>query len=209
MRLRIKFNYKMSNKSEAIKILNEEMNKPALLIIDMVNDSFLSEELSAKRAELCDLINKLLRFARENQFHIIWVRQEFKADLSDAFLEMRDENINMYIEGTFGSKILEELEQMDDENEIIKKRYSAFFRTELDDLLKQLNPSFLVLAGVNTHACIRTAAIDAYQLDYRVQIISDCVASPDKRHHDVTLDYLERISKVVKLDKFKEEFNAR
>jgi nicotinamidase-related amidase len=99
------------------------MNKPALLIIDMLNDSFLSEQLIAKRAELCDSINKLLHFARENQFHILWVRQEFKADLSDAFLEMRDENINMYIEGTFGSKILEELQQMSDEREIIKKRY--------------------------------------------------------------------------------------
>ena len=168
------------------------MNKPTLLIIDMLNDSFLSEQLSAKRDELCDSINKLLYFARENQFHIIWIRQEFKADLSDAFLEMRDENINMYIEGTFGSKTLEELERMDDEREIIKKRYSAFFQTELDDLLKTLNPSFLVLAGVNTHACIRTAAIDAYQLDYRVQIISDCVASPDQRHHDVTLDYFNK-----------------
>jgi nicotinamidase-related amidase len=115
----------------------------------------------------------------------------------------------MYIEGTFGSKILEELQQLSDEREIIKKRYSAFFHTELDDLLKRLNPAFLVLAGVNTHACIRTAAIDAYQLDYRVQIISDCVASADQRHHDVTLDYLERISKVVKLDIFKKEFNAR
>ena len=186
------------------------MNKPAVLIIDMLNDSFLSEQLIAKRAELCDSINKLLYFARENQFPIIWVRQEFKADLSDAFLEMRDENINMYIEGTFGSKILEELPQMDNEREIIKKRYSAFFQTDLDDLIKTLNPSFLVLAGVNTHACIRTAAIDAYQLDYRVQIISDCVASPNQRHHDVTLDYLGgSISKVVKLDKFKEEFNAR
>ena len=185
-----------------IRIMIEEMNKPALLIIDMLNDSFLSERLSAKRAALCDSINALLRFARENQFHIIWVRQEFKADLSDAFLEMRDENIEMYIEGTFGSRIVAELEQMDDECEIIKKRYSAFFGTELDALLKKLAPPFLVLVGVNTHACIRTAAIDAYQLDYRVQIISDCVASPDQRHHDVTLDYLERISKIVKLDKF-------
>lgn len=184
------------------------MNRPALLIIDMLNDSFVSEPLMAKRAELCASISKLLSFARENQFYIIWVRQEFKADLSDAFLEMRDENINMYIEGTFGSKILEELQQMDDEREIVKKRYSAFFHTELDDLLKRLNPSFLALAGVNTHACIRTTAIDAYQLDYRVQIISDCVTSPDQRHHDVTLDYLGRISEVVKLEKFKEEFNA-
>ncbi len=115
---------------------------------------------------------------------------------------MRDENIKMYIEATFGSKILEELAPMDGEHEIIKKRYCAFFQTELDDLLKWLNPPYLVLAGVNTHACIRTAATDAYQLDYRVQIISDCVASPDQRHHDVSLDYLERVSKVVKLDEF-------
>lgn len=183
------------------------MNKPALLIIDMVNDSFTSERLTAIRTGLCDSINNLLSFAREKQFHIIWVRQEFKADLSDAFLEMRDENINMYIEGTHGSKIVEELSRMNDEHEIIKKRYSAFFETELDNLLKTLNPSCLVLAGVNTHACIRTAAIDAYQRDYRVLIIEDCVASPDQRHHDVTLDYLgNSISKVIKLDKFKEEF---
>lgn len=184
------------------------MNKPALLIIDMLNDSFGNERLSAKRIGLCDSINRLLAFAREKQFHIIWVRQEFKADLSDAFLEMRDENIEMYIEDTFGSQIVEELRKKDGDFEIIKKRYSAFFQTELDDLLKRLNPPFLVLAGVNTHACIRTAAIDAYQLDYRVQIISDCVASSDKRHHDVSLDYLERISKVVKLDEFIAKFNA-
>jgi hypothetical protein len=120
------------------------MNKPALLIIDMLNDSFRNKGLNAKRNELCDSINQLLSFAREKQFHIIWVRQEFKADLSDAFLEMRDENIKMYIEGTFGSEIVEELRKSEDEFEIIKKRYSAFFQTGLNDLLKRLNPSFLV-----------------------------------------------------------------
>lgn len=46
------------------------MNKPVLLIIDMLNDSFGHKRLMAKRTELCDSINKLLRFARENQFHI-------------------------------------------------------------------------------------------------------------------------------------------
>lgn len=119
---RAKDNDTPNNSYAAIKILIKEMNKPALLIIDMLNDSFVSERLFAKRVKLCDSINKLLHFARENEFHIIWIRQEFKADLSDAFLEMRDENINMYIEGTFGSKILEELRQMDGELEIIKKR---------------------------------------------------------------------------------------
>ena len=48
------------------------MNKPALLIIDMVNDSFLSEQLAAKRVELCDSINKLLSFrAREPISHYL------------------------------------------------------------------------------------------------------------------------------------------
>ncbi len=185
------------------------MKQPALLIIDTINDCFTHEQLTAQRAALTNSINNLLHFAREKQFHIIWVRQEFEPDLSDAFLEMRDENIKMYIKDTPGSQILNELEQRNGDHEIIKKRYSAFFRTDLDNLLSSLNPSLILLAGVNTHACIRMAAIDAYQRDYRVIIIEDCVASPDKRHHDITLNYLgNRISRVVKLAIFKNEFNS-
>ena len=180
------------------------MKKPALFIIDMVNDCFVHKPLIARRPDLCAAINELLAFARDQGFHVIWVRQEFEQDLRDAFLEMRDENIAMYIKGTPGAAMLEELQPKPDELEIIKKRYSMFFGTDLDDVLNRLNPSMLVLAGVNTHACIRMAAIDAYQRDYRTVIVRECVASADEEHHEVSLQYLgHAISKIVALSEFK------
>ena len=180
------------------------MQIPALFIIDMVNDCFIHAPLMAQRAALCTAINELLDFARAQGFHIVWVRQEFEPDLRDAFLEMRDDNISMYIKGTPGPALLEEFHPIPDEHEIIKKRYSMFFGTDLDALLQRLKPSMLVLAGVNTHACIRMAAIDAYQRDYRTVIVRECVASPDHEHHAVSLRYLDGgIAQVVTLRDFK------
>jgi maleamate amidohydrolase len=48
---------------------------------------------------------------------------------------------------------------------IIKKRYSGFYGTTLDETLARLAPDAIILAGINTHACIRTTAVDAYQRD--------------------------------------------
>ena len=66
-----------------------------------------------------------------------------------------------------------------------------FYGTNLDSLLRDLGADSLVLAGVNSHACIRTAAIDAYQRDLPVTIVRECVASKDVKHHEITMDYLD------------------
>ena len=78
-----------------------------------------------------------------------------------------------------------------------------FYGTELESLLEKLDADPLILAGVNTHACIRTAAIDAYQRDFQVIIVRDCVASKDLEHHEITLDYLDGgAANVVGLNEF-------
>lgn len=97
----------------------------------------------------------------------------------------------MFIKDTHGSRILDELVRDDSDIEIIKKRFSMFYGTNLESLIEELNINQLILAGVNTHACIRTAAIDAYQRDFQVIIVRDCVASKDLEHHEITLDYLD------------------
>jgi maleamate amidohydrolase len=104
---------------------------------------------------------------------------------------MRRHGIQVTIEGTDGCEILPELERRSDERVIVKKRHSAFFGTVLDRLLSDIGPDVLVLAGINTHACIRTTAIDAYQRDYDVIVPSACVGSHDDEHHRVTLRYLD------------------
>src|SRR5262249_29955318 len=135
--------------------------------------------------------NRLAAAFRRAGQPVVWVRQEFAPDLSDAFLRMRKENLRVTIAGTDGCELLPELERHASEKVLVKKRYSAFFGTDLDETLGALRPVILVLAGINTHACVRTTAIDAYQRDYEVIVASDCVASYDAQHHEVTKRYLD------------------
>lgn len=87
---------------------------------------------------------------------------------------------------------------------IVKKRYSAFFGTELDRILRELEPNAIILAGINTHACIRMTAIDAYQRDFPVVLASECIGSYDQEHHTVTLRYLRgKIAKVMTNDEIR------
>lgn len=164
----------------------------ALIVIDMLRDFFeRSDSLAAQRAALVAHINQLAGAFRAHGHPVIWVRQEFRADLQDAFPEMRRKNIQITIAGTKGADILPELERRSGEMVIIKKRYSAFFRTQLEDLLGELSASSIVLAGINTHACVRTTAIDAYQRDIDVIVAAECVGSYDQEHHSVTVRYLD------------------
>lgn len=121
----------------------------------------------------------------------------------------RPANIRMFIKGTLGPQILEELVRFESDAEIVKKRYSVFYGTNLDALLEELGMDSLVLAGVNTHACIRTAAIDAYQRDFDVKIVRECVASKDLMHHEITMDYLDGgIATVVTLGEIGKQFGV-
>jgi nicotinamidase-related amidase len=175
----------------------------------MLNDCFGHAELDRMRAALCSSINHLTALARAKGFPVIWVRQEFESDLSDAFLDMKRENIRMFIKGTPGPLILAELVREASDIEIVKKRYSMFYGTDLESLLQELETDSLILAGVNTHACIRTAAIDAYQRDFQVTIVRECVASKDLQHHEITMDYLDGgIATLVTLSELRQQFGA-
>ncbi|MEL3921450.1 cysteine hydrolase [Aeromonas enteropelogenes] len=161
-----------------------------LLIIDMQEDFFQQGRLAEKRTEITGSLNELIHaFRKENQ-KIIWVRQVFKGDLSDTYLALRRSSQRWTIEGTSGCDLLSELVRHSDEPEIIKKRYSAFFRTALDEILNKIVPSEIVIAGVNTHACVRVTAIDAYQRDYQLLLAKECIDSYDQGCHDESFGYL-------------------
>jgi nicotinamidase-related amidase len=166
------------------------MQKPALIVIDMLND-FLASWPQESRRRLTDAINDLVGIMREYGQPVVWIRQEFEPDLSDAFAEMRAKGIRAVIKGTPGCRIVPELAVADGEKVIIKKRYSAFYNTELDETLARLKPDSLILAGINTHACIRTTAIDAYQRDWPVVLATDCIDSYDREHHEISLRYMQ------------------
>jgi nicotinamidase-related amidase len=165
------------------------MKAPALIVVDMLND-LLQTWPPASKQRLIRSINSLVGTMRRRRLPIVWVRQEFEPDLSDAFLEMKAKGIRITIKGTPGCQIASELETDLADPVVIKKRYSAFFGTTFDRVLADLSPDGLILAGINTHACIRATAIDAYQRDWEVVVASDCVGSYDSEHHDISLRYM-------------------
>ena len=167
------------------------MKRPAVFVIDMLNDCFGHPELQRLRSALCASINDLTKLARANACPVFWVRQEYEPDLRDAPLDMRSESIRMFIKGTKGPLILDELTRVESDIEVVKKRYSMFFGTDMDAQLRRLGTDQIILAGVNSHACVRTSAIDAYQRDFPVTIVRECVASKDVDHHNVSMDYLD------------------
>jgi len=173
------------------------MKRPVLIVIDMLRD-FLDGWPPSSREKLVQSTKDLVLMVRERGYPIIWVRQEFQADLSDAFLEVKAKGIPITIRGTPGCQIIPELPIGPSEIVIVKKRYSAFFGTDLDQILRGLEPDAIILAGINTHACVRVTAIDAYQRDLPVVLASECVGSYDREHHTVTLRYLRgKIAKVM------------
>lgn len=122
---------------------------------------------------------------------MIWVKQEFSPDLSDATLEVKRKQIHTVIRGTPGASVLPELDFRSSDHLLVKKRYSAFFGTDLDERLARFECNALIIAGINTHACVRSTVVDAYQRDYRVILAEDCIDSHDLEHHRISWKYMD------------------
>lgn len=78
---------------------------------------------------------------------------------------------------------------------ISKRRYSAFFGTDLEILLKGLHVDTLYLIGGLTDVCIHYTAVDAHQHDYHIKVVTDAVAGSSTEAHHYALraiQYLQR-----------------
>ena len=95
-------------------------------------------------------INEHTQAFRGHDEPVVWVRQEFVPDLADAFLEMRKQGMRPTIAETDGCEVLAELDRQPPDKTVVKKRYSAFFGTDLDATLASLRPAAIIVSGINT-----------------------------------------------------------
>ncbi|MEW6523811.1 MAG: isochorismatase family cysteine hydrolase [Bacillota bacterium] len=97
------------------------------------------------------------------------------------------------IAGTQGAEVVDELRPLPAERVIAKRRFSAFYGTDLDLTLRELGVDQLVLVGVCTNICILYTAADACMRHYRVVVPRDAVASFDEDAHGWALRQLETV----------------
>ena len=74
---------------------------------------------------------------------------------------------------------------------VVKRRYSAFFGTDFEILLKGLKVDTLFLCGGLTDVCVHYTFVDAHQHDYHAHVVEDCVGGSSFEAHNASLKAME------------------
>ncbi|MFG3026360.1 cysteine hydrolase family protein [Streptomyces sp. NPDC048254] len=147
------------------------------------------------RAERMPRVHELIRRTREQGIPVVWIQEVHKPNLVDIGRELDGSEGPHCIEGWPETELSQGLRPRPDEFLIRKRRYSAFFGTELEIVLKAYRAETLILIGGLTDVCVHYTAVDAHQHDYRVRVVTDCVGGSSREAHDAALraiHYLQR-----------------
>ncbi|PZS22922.1 MAG: cysteine hydrolase [Pseudonocardiales bacterium] len=162
-----------------------EAKRTALLVIDMTNDFVGPQapyDVPAGR-EMIPRLTSLVKVCRANQVLVTFTTQSHRADGSDMgrvreFHPLTCEGAALR-DGTAGTQLHPAFERRTEEPLIIKRRYSAFFNTDLDLILRSGGIDTLIVGGVATTMCCESTVRDAFFRDYRVIFLSDGNATHD------------------------------
>jgi ureidoacrylate peracid hydrolase len=202
--------------------LTIDVSKTAVIVVDMQND-FGAKGGMFDRAGL-DLsgiqaavgpISQVIAGAREHGIPIIYVKEVLSSDLSDVGRENSPhgrmarrlaigESVaapdgqpsRIHIDDTWNTEILPELAPQAGDTIIKKRRWSAFYETELDDKLRALGVQYLIVIGCTTSVCVESTIRDGAFRDYACLLPADCTAQPPVRSpqstHDASLVVIAR-----------------
>lgn len=176
----------------------------AVIVVDMQND-FGSEggmfaragiDISGIKAVVPAIV-KVLGAARRAGIAVIYLKMGHRPDLSDAgppdsahFQRHKRMRVGatvkapdgspsrILIRDTWNTDIVAELTPEPGDMTLYKHRYSGFFGTDLDDILKRRSIKTLIFTGCTTSICVESTMRDAMFRDYTCLLLEDCTAEP-------------------------------
>lgn len=164
----------------------------ALVVIDAQKGEVLAQDTGIPimdgGAERHDRIRELVAGARASAVPVIFIQEVHKRTLIDIGRELDGVEGVHCLEGDEATELADGLEPRPDEYLIRKRRYSAFFATELELVLKSYGARTLVLVGALTDVCVHYTFVDAHQHDYHCRVVTDCVGGSSQYRHDAALD---------------------
>lgn len=158
---------------------------PAIIIVDMLQGT-LGFERTGKREEekIIKPAAAFLKECRTLSIPIIFACDSF---LQNDFL-FRGRMKPHAIRGTDGTKPIPDLEPQPSDIILEKRRFSAFFKTDLDQTLRTLNIDTVAVGGINTHFCVLATAFDAVCNDFTTVILEDISAAFKREIHQAFVD---------------------
>ena len=165
----------------------KKLDKPAILVVDMLND-FVTGSLGCDRAlAIVQPTADLLDAARAAGVPVVFC--------NDCHLPGIDRELTIWgdhaIKGTPGADVIPELKLCEKDYVVPKRRYSGFFQTDLDILLKELGVHTVVITGLHTHMCCRHTSADAFCLGYDVVVAKEATNSFTEEDYQGGLAYLK------------------
>jgi ureidoacrylate peracid hydrolase len=160
----------------------------ALLVIDMQR-FFLdpaSPSFTCGGLAILPTLQKVIGAFRQAGRPVIYTRHVHHPDRIDAgIMDWWWEG--MCLEGSPESEIHPDISPLSHEKVIFKHRYSAFYNTDLETILRCLKVEDLVITGLMTNMCCESTARDAYFRDYRVFFLADGNGSITEEMHLASL----------------------
>jgi ureidoacrylate peracid hydrolase len=198
--------------------------KTAVLVVDMQND-FGAEggmfhragiDIAPIRAAVAPTA-RVLAAARAATIPVIYLKMEFRPDLTDAgapdspnrrkhaplgigtpVSAPGERKGRILVRDTWNTDIVPELAPAPGDILVSKHRYSGFFETDLDMILRSLDTTALVITGCTTSVCVESTIRDAMFRDYTCLLLTDCTAEPvghglPRSNHDASLLVIETL----------------
>ncbi len=180
--------------------------KTAMIVVDMQND-FVAEGAALRSPQAAAMVPRLaemLAFCREWGVRIVYTAHVHRRDgcdmglYDDLYPPVAERSV--LVDGTRGAEIFSELAPAPGEHVIKKHRYSAFFATDLDLILREWGIDTVVVSGTTTENCCHATARDAMFHNYRVIFLSDLTGTfdyPDLGYGALPAEEVHRATLIV------------
>ncbi|RAI45434.1 cysteine hydrolase family protein [Rhodoplanes roseus] len=175
--------------------------RAALVVVDMQNDFLSPDGWFAARGiddawakPLCPVIERMTALARREGLPVIWVnwgtrpdlmeihpshRRKARPSIGDPGYDARMKNGRGPVleRGGWGAAIVPELTVVDTDIHVEKHRYTGFFDNELDSVLRNLDVTTLLVAGINLDRCVLATVMDACHAGYDAVLLADATGT--------------------------------
>ena len=167
--------------------------KTALIVIDMQNSILHpdGEHFYAEAQSVVPNCLALIEWARERGTLVVHVAERHR----DGFEDFEDRHLPTHcVSGGFDAGYYSGFGPGAGtrEIEIAKRRFSAFFATELALFLREQSVGRLVICGVKTNVCVRATAQDAFAHGFEVCVVKDATNSNRRHLAEASLEDIER-----------------
>jgi ureidoacrylate peracid hydrolase len=202
--------------------VNIDFKHSAVIVVDMQNDfgsvggMFQRAGIDIAPIEAAVVPTaKVLHAARAAGIPVIYLQMQHRPDMTDMgaqdsphrqrhgrlsvgqVIEAPDGTTGgILIAGSWGAQIVDELKPQSGDLVVPKHRFSGFFETELDTILRGLEAKHLIFTGCTTSVCVESTIRDAMFRDYHCVLLEDCTAEPigngnSRSNHDASLLTIE------------------